>query len=155
MEIKSYLVEVHLIRIINSEPQFLLLKRAENESYPGIWQMVTGSIDENETAIQTALREINEETSLTPVKLWVVPNVNSFYSAEKDNICLVPVFVALINDDSKFQISNEHSNFKWVNNLEAKKLLAWSGQRKSVDIIYDFFCNKESTYKFIELNLEN
>lgn len=153
MEVTSYLVEAHIVRIVNSMPEFLLLKRAENESYPGIWQMVTGSISKNETAIQTALREIKEETALTPVKMWIVPNVNSFYSSELDNICLVPVFAALINDDSNFKISTEHCDYKWVNKTKAKKLLAWSGQRKSVDIIYDFFHNKKSTYKFIELKL--
>ncbi|PJA97228.1 MAG: NUDIX pyrophosphatase, partial [Ignavibacteriales bacterium CG_4_9_14_3_um_filter_34_10] len=87
MKIESYLVEAHIVKIVDSKLEFLLLKRAESESYPGIWQMVTGSIDNNETAVETALREIHEETSLTPDKFWVVPNVNSFYSAEDDEIC--------------------------------------------------------------------
>jgi len=153
MNIESYLIEAHIIKIVDSKLEFLLLKRAESESYPGIWQMVTGSIDSNETAVETALREINEETSLTLDKFWVVPNVNSFYSAEDDEICLVPVFIALVDDSLQVKISSEHSEYKWTDAEDAKRLLAWSGQRKSVEIIYDYFTNDKSTFKFIEIKI--
>jgi len=153
MNIKSYLVETHIVRVVNSDLQFLLLKRADNQTYPGIWQMVTGTIDGNETAVETALREVSEETSLTPKKFWIVPNVNSFYSAENNEICLVPVFIALVDDKQDVRISSEHSEYKWADAEESKKLLAWAGQRKSVEIIYDYFTNDESTFKFVEIKI--
>lgn len=151
MEIVSYLVENHIIRFVDDKLQFLLLKRAPDNSYPYIWQMITGSIENNEKASQTAVREMFEETSLKPDKMWVVPNVNSFYDDSKDVICLVPVFVSLISENQSIVISDEHSEFRWVEKDEAVQLLAWQGQRKSVEIIFDFFTNKKSTYKFIEL----
>ena len=151
MEIVSYLIENHVIRFRNNNLEFLLLKRAASQTYPDIWQMITGSVEENEKAFIAAVRELFEETSLKPDKIWLVPNVNSFYEPAKDVICLVPVFVSLVNTDAKVSISNEHSEFKWVNKEEAVEMLAWQGQRKSVEIIYDYFMNKISTYKFIEL----
>lgn len=151
MEIVSYLIENHVIRFRNNNLEFLLLKRAASQTYPDIWQMITGSVEENEKAFIAAVRELFEETSLKPDKIWLVPNVNSFYEPAKDVICLVPVFVSLVNTDAKVSISNEHSEFKWVNKKEAVEMLAWQGQRKSVEIIYDYFMNKISTYKFIEL----
>jgi len=152
MNVTSSLVEAHVIREVGNEIEFLLLKRAANEKYPGVWQMVTGSI-ESETAYQTALREIKEESGLTPKKLWVVPNINSFYSPEKDVIVLIPVFSVLVNRNQNVIISEEHSEYKWFKKEEAIKLLAWPGQRKSVEIIYEYFTNQQSFLKFVEIHL--
>ncbi|MBU1097164.1 MAG: NUDIX pyrophosphatase [Bacteroidetes bacterium] len=151
MNVESYLVEAHLFRKTVAGIELLLLKRSDKEIYPGIWQMVTGSIKQNEKAFETAIREIKEETGLTPSNLWVVPHINSFYSPEKNSICQVPVFVALVNSKSTVAISDEHSEYRWVNPPEAKQLLAWDGQRKSVDIIEDFIINRQSKFKFVDL----
>jgi dATP pyrophosphohydrolase len=115
--------------------------------------MVSGSIHEGETAYQTALREIVEETNLKSTKIWVVPNVNSFYSPEKNYISLLPVFAVKVNPNSKVRISDEHSEYKWVRKEKAKKMLAWVGQRKSVDIISEYFTKKKSFLKFVEIKI--
>ncbi len=151
MIIDSFLVEAHIIKIIDGKIEFLLLKRSENEKYPNIWQMVTGTIDGEEKAYQTAFREIKEETGLTPSNFWVVPKINSFYSYEKEIICLIPVFVALVDPNSKVQISDEHSEYCWLSKKEAKKRLAWPEQKKSVDIINEYFTKNKSLLKFIEI----
>ncbi len=103
--------------------------------------------------INAALREIKEETGLTPEKFWVAPTVNSFYSPDKDYICLLPVFAAKVKSDSEVTISKEHDEYKWLNPEEAKQLLAWDGQRKSVDVIVDYFLNRNSFLNFIEIKL--
>ncbi|NMB82100.1 MAG: NUDIX pyrophosphatase [Ignavibacteria bacterium] len=153
METKATLIEAHIFRTNGSELEFLILKRAEDENYAGIWQMVTGSIDNNEKAFEAALREIKEETGLLPQKLWVVPNVNSFYSPDKDSVIMIPVFAALVQNDSNVKISSEHSEYKWVNKEEAKQLLACNGQRKSVDTIYQYFTSEKSSLYFNELKI--
>lgn len=153
MIIDSKLVEAHLFRKHDNEIEFLLLKRAEGQLYPNIWQMVTGSIDNNEKAYQTAIREIKEETGLKAEQFWVVPNINSFYSFQKDEICMVPVFAALVRNDALVTISDEHSEYMWVCKNEAQKLLAWPGQRKSVEIIYEYFMNQNSFFNFVEIDL--
>lgn len=153
MKIISNLIEAHIFREQNGKLEFLLLKRSPDEYYPNIWQMITGKIKKDETAYNTALREIKEETNLIPEKFWVAPNVNSFYSAEKDYICLMPVFAAKVNYDSKVLISKEHSEYKWLSPEEAKKMLAWDGQRKSVDVIVDYFLNRNFFLNFIEIKL--
>jgi dihydroneopterin triphosphate diphosphatase len=152
MKIKSDLVELHVFKIVNSELQFLLLKRSSHKIYPGLWQMVSGHIIKKETAVQTALRELEEETGLKPLRLWVAPNVNSFYSPADDSITMIPVFAARVKN-KKVIISGEHSEFKWVNSKKAKTLLAWEGQRKSVDIIKEYFTSQRSFLKFTEIKL--
>lgn len=153
MELISNMIEAHIFRQVKGKIEFLLLKRSETEIYPGIWQMVSGKIKSNEKAFETALREIKEETGLVPKKFWVAPNINSFYLPEKDYISFLPVFAALVEEDSKVIISNEHSEFKWVRKEEAKKNLAWEGQRKSVDIICEYFTNEISFLNFVEIKL--
>lgn len=153
MEILSFLIEAHIFRRIDSKIEFLLLKRSAEEYYPNIWQMVTGSVDSDEKAYQTAIREIKEETGINPLKIWVVPNINSFYSHEKEYICLVPVFAAQVNIDSIVKISSEHSDYLWLSAQKAKELLAFPGQRTSVDIINEYFTNANSNLKFVEIDL--
>lgn len=153
LSIVSNMIETHIFRIKKDRIEFLLLKRSESEIYPGLWQMVSGSIHDGETAYQTALREIAEETNLKPKKLWVVPNINSFYLPEKNHISVLPVFAALVKYDSKVLLSDEHTEFSWVNKEKAKKMLAWVGQRNSVDIITDYFNKKKSFLKFVEIKI--
>jgi dATP pyrophosphohydrolase len=147
------MIEAHIFRMRKGKIEFLLLKRSDNEIYPGLWQMVSGSIHKGETAHQTALREIVEETNLKPKKMWVVPNVNSFYSPEKNYISLLPVFAVQVDYNSKVKISHEHSDFKWVTKEKAKKMLAWAGQRKSVEIICEYFLKEKSYLNFVEVKI--
>ena len=150
MKINSDLIELHVFRLENNELQFLLLKRSAKKIYPGLWQMVSGHIKKGETAVLTALRELKEETGLIPFRLWVAPNVNSFYSPDDDSITMIPVFAAQVKNNDVL-ISDEHTEFKWVNSEEAKKLLAWEGQRKSIDIIKEYVTNQKSFLKFTEI----
>jgi dATP pyrophosphohydrolase len=153
MEIKSNLIEAHIFREKGNVIEFLLLKRSEEQIYPGLWQMVSGKIDENEPAFKTALREIKEETGLIPEKFWVAPNVNSFYSPERDYISILPVFAAKVPENTTVSISREHSDYRWAKPEEAKKLLAWPGQRKSVDVITEYVTKEISFLEFVEIML--
>lgn len=153
MNIISNLIEAHIFRRQNGVIEFLILKRSPKQYYPNLWQMVSGKIKENETAYQTALREIKEETGLDPINFWVAPTINSFYSPDKDYICLLPVFAVEVNYDSKVIISEEHVEYKWLKPEDAKKLFAWDGQRKSVDVIVDYLLNKNSFLNFIKISL--
>lgn len=153
MKVISNLIEAHIFRERNGELEFLLLKRASYQYYPNLWQMVSGKIKEGEKAYQTALREIKEETNLIPENLWIAPNINSFYSPDDEYISLIPVFAAKVNPNSEVVISSEHSEFKWVNKDEAKNLLAWEGQRKSVDVIAEYFIGRKSFLNFVEIKI--
>ncbi len=153
MKIVSKLVEAHVFRECDKGIEFLLLKRAENQPYPGIWQMVSGKIEKNEKAHETALREIKEETGLIAEKLWAVPNVNSFYEPIENCISMLPVFAAKICDKSQVRICSEHTEWKWVDPEQAKKMLAWVGQKLSVDIIIEYLSRSKNYLNFIEIKI--
>ena len=152
MNIISTMIEAHIFRESGKGIEFLLLKRSEGQPYPGLWQMVTGKIKPYEKAYQTAMREIKEETGLVPVQLWVAPTINSFYEPKDEYICLLPVFAARVKKDI-VTISDEHTEYQWVDKTTAQKLLAWEGQRKAVQIIEDYFLNEKSFFHFVEIKI--
>lgn len=154
MKIISNLIEAHIFRKRKEGIEFLLLKRAENQIYPGIWQMVSGKIEADEKAYESAVRELKEETGLTPLKIWVAPKVNSFYSDVSDTICMVPVFAIQVDKKSEVKLSNEHTEFKWVSSKKAKKMLAWDGQRKALELIEEYFLNEKSFLNFVEVKIQ-
>ena len=154
MEILANMVEAHIFREIGIDLEFLLLKRSDKVIYPNLWQMVNGKIKKGEKAYETALREIKEETGLIPERLWVVPNVNSFYSHENDNIMMLPVFAAQVKGNQDVIISDEHCDYQWLNTKSAKEILAWTGQRKSVDIIVNYIKKEINFLDLVEIRIK-
>ena len=152
LEIKSDLIEAHIVRIIDGKIRFLILKRAPYEKYPNLWQMVTGKIREYEKAYDTAKREIEEETGLTVNELYVVPKVNLFYNSEDNSSNLIPVFLAIV-DDKQVILSSEHQEYRWASIKEAKSLFAWPGQAESAEIICDFLNKSKANLNFIKIDL--
>lgn len=150
-KIKSNLVEVHIFRVVKNDIEFLLLKRAKHDSYPNIWQMVSGQIRKGESAVQAGMREVLEETGLIAEKLFVVPLVNSIFLPEKDEIIIVPVLSCVVSKKLKVIISAEHSEFKWVNLKLAKRMLAWPGQKKAAKLIADYWNKEKESIKFVSL----
>lgn len=150
MQIISGYVEVHVFRRKGNSIEYLLLKRAEKEIYPGLWQMVTGKIKFEEKAYETAIREVKEETGLTPLRLWVLPKVNQFYSAAADAIYNVPVFAAEMNAEA-VNICYEHCEYKWTDPADAKELLPWEEQKKAIDILNAYVLNMPDFLDLVEI----
>jgi len=153
MKIISNLVEAHIFRREEGKLKFLAIKRTGTLSYPNLWQMVTGGIKDGEEAYIAALREIKEETGLTPKRLWALPNINSFYSSKDDCIFMMPVFAAEVNADASVTISFEHSEFKWIGKNEMIEILAWPGQKKSVEILCEYLANENEVMNLAEIKI--
>ena len=59
-----------LVVVYTADGQVLLMERADA---PGFWQSVTGSQDAGETLVETAIREVREETGLDAGKFELTP----------------------------------------------------------------------------------
>lgn len=152
--IASTIVEVCVFRTNTNRHEYLLLQRAENDRiYPGIWQIVSGSIKPGETATQAALRELREETKLRAKRFWVVPLVNSFYVSSEDVLHFTTVFAAEANVGEELRLSSEHQNSSWLSNDEAMKKLVWPGQRKAISMVQEFIIQSPTSSNLTEISL--
>ena len=150
--IKIRVIDCHIAYYHNNDWLFLLLKRSNDKIYPGIWQGVTGKIDNDEEPYRAALRELKEETNLTPQKMWTIDKVNLFYDAKKNIMNLIPVFGVIV-DTQKVILSNEHVEYKWYNIDEAIKLLTWNQQKKGLQIFYEMLKENKERLKFMEIKI--
>ena len=147
------LVETHVIKIKDGKIFHLALKRSDKVKYPGVWQPITGHVEENEKAFETAIREIKEETGFVPEKIYSLPIVNSFYHPRTDSVWQIPVFLCVVPNEFEPEISSEHSEYLWGDAKNVKRLYAWPGQRKSVDLIEDYFGSDKSFLHFLEIKI--
>ncbi len=131
--------------------KFLLLKRSEKAKiYPGIWQMITGTIESHEHTKDTLIRELEEETGLKPSRIFSIPKINTFYLAISDKICMSPVFLTIVEGD-KVNISDEHTEFKWASFEEASKLIHWPNQVESLELIKKYLDDRDLFSKLVEV----
>lgn len=131
--IVSRIVEVFIYRTVNGNPEYLLLKRAESEIHPGIWSVCAGKIEQAEKAFEAGIREMKEETGLTPALFFKTDAVNTFYEDLDDRIYIAPVFLADAGN-SVVVLSDEHSEFAWLGFDECMERLHWSSHRSNLEL---------------------
>jgi dATP pyrophosphohydrolase len=68
-------------------------------------------------------------------------------------ISLLPVFAALVKGNETVKICREHTGYCWSNPEEAKSLLAWEGQRQSIELITRYHSKDRIFWDYIEINL--
>ena len=146
------LIDCHVFFWYNGVPQFLLLKRSENQIYPGIWQCVTGKIRKGEKPHETAKRELKEETGLIPKTIWTVDRVNNYYESENERMYLIPIFgVEVITKN--VALSYEHQDYKWCNLDEGINLLLWTQQKEGLISFYKMLTTESSKLLFTKITL--
>jgi dihydroneopterin triphosphate diphosphatase len=142
--IVSSIVEIAVFRFAHERPEFLLLQRSADEVlYPGIWQLVTGGLDGDENAAGAALREMKEETGLSPERFWSAPAANVFYDVRNDTMQLTPFFAAQVQPAAAVQLSAEHQAFLWLPCDAALRRLVWPGQRHGLEIVQRYIAGGE------------
>jgi len=122
------------------ELRVLLLERAD---HPGYWQSVTGSCEPGETLLETAIREVREETGLDASHYrltdWHTQNVYEIYphwrfryppdiTHNTENVFglelpgVVPIQLA----------AREHLNYKWLPWQDAAEAVFSSSNRAAI-----------------------
>ncbi|MFQ6616648.1 MAG: NUDIX domain-containing protein [Fidelibacterota bacterium] len=147
-------VDSYVYRWDGDRPRYLLLKRRKQTHYGHLWQGVAGKMAGTETASETVIREVREETGLEPVHLVVVDYVSSFYQNHRDRIHLVPVFGVQV-DSPHVRLSDEHTEFRWVHLPEAQSLLAWRQQKEAIQVLHEMLTEDDGRMTWSEIDVQD
>ncbi|MEX2477478.1 MAG: NUDIX domain-containing protein [Gracilimonas sp.] len=140
------LIDVYPYRQKNGYPHFLIFKRSSDKIYANQWRMVGGKVKEGEQRWEAALRELKEETGLSPVKLWTIPSVNQFYEAKSDTIHSIPAFAAELDYEDEITLDDEHTEYKWISIEGVQPYIKWPEQLRLMKLTYDIM-----TDEFLEI----
>ena len=143
-------IDCHITFLGDTEPKFLMLKRSPQIMYGGIWQCVTGKIESGEKPVETAIRELKEETGLSPINKWTVDQVNHFYEVEFDRMNLIPIFGVEV-DSLIVNLSDEHCDYKWCNIKEAEELFTWTYQKNGLLAFYKMLTSRTEKLNFSKI----
>ena len=145
-------IDSYIYRKTDKGPVYLMLKRSPGKYYEHFWQGVAGKIEKGETAVQTVVRELKEETGKEPFKIFVADHIASFYNAKYNQIFMVPIFGIEV-ESPEVQLSAEHSEYKWVPFEEALNLLTWKGQKEGLKSVHDEVTSNDDRIKWAQINL--
>ena len=90
--------------------KFLCIRRASDDSYSGIWEFPSGTLEEGETLEQCARRELLEESGLTAGDLKHIGKGSRRLLG--GDVTIVQYFYT-DKFSGKVRLSDEHSDFKW------------------------------------------
>ena len=131
--------EIIVFKKEGKELIFLILKR--NPQKGGFWQPITGGVEENETFEEAAIREISEEVGITEnVKLIDIDY--SFEFLEENIMHFEKVFGLELSSMQKITLSEEHTEFKWVEGQVAiKQFLKYPGNKDGFKKVMEYINN--------------
>jgi dATP pyrophosphohydrolase len=119
----------------NGSHEFLQLLRAAGKYMGGTWQTISGGVEGGETAVAAALREMREESGLSPVEFFRLPSIESFYTVADDTVWHAPVFCAIVASGANVTLNDEHTDYRWVSIDDVEAAFMWPGDRALIEEI--------------------
>lgn len=108
--VKTY-ITVHVVAT-NPVGEILILQRAEGRLNPGKWDVVTGYIQDRESAEEAALRELKEETNLKGI---VSKTADPIWVDENETRWVDIAVLVKVKDISKLKIDRaESQSLRWI-----------------------------------------
>ncbi len=124
-----------LVLIHTNDLQVLIMERADKAGY---WQSVTGSLEQGETPIQAAIREVQEETGLDATQYdlqdWQASNIYEIYPHWRHRYApdvthnTEHLFGLELPSPLPIKLApDEHLRYEWVDWREAaKRVFSWT-----------------------------
>ncbi len=121
------------MRTIRGRPHLAAIRPRGKQ--PGVWALPKGRIDAGESAAQTAVREVREETGVEGRPVEKLGDVRYVYTRRGERIFKVVSFFLLragrgrigaIDDAMRIEVAEA----RWLPLDEAPRLLAYAGERE-------------------------
>ena len=133
MKLRYDMIDCYVVRPTgDGTHEFLQMHRPPGAFMGGTWQTIHGKIKDGETAWQAALRELREETGLTPREFYQLDTLNVFYMAAGDTIWHCPGFCAVVDADASITLNHEHDAVRWVPRRGVDRDFMWPGERQAL-----------------------
>ena len=110
----------------SAKGKYLLLRRSEDKDFAsGVWECVTGRVDQGESFEDAVYREVQEELGVG-AQIEFILGTTHFYRGDKvpDNELLGIIYCCSIDNPDSIGISAEHSEYRWVSADEAYDFLS-------------------------------
>lgn len=128
-------VDVYVVRRdpTGDDLEFLVLRRAPTGRCPGAWESVHGHVEPGEDPVETARRELTEETGLVPSAWYNLSRCESFFLHRDNAVAIIPAFAALVPPGSEVCLGIEHDDHVWLAPAEARARFSWPRERRALD----------------------
>lgn len=106
--------------------RYLLLKRSPQKDFAqGIWEPVTGRVDQGEGFEDALHREVSEELGGAHIRPLFILGTTHFYRGKPipENELLGVVYLCQLLSGESFTLSAEHTEYRWLTAGEAFALL--------------------------------
>ena len=113
------------IVLFNSDEFLLIQHPTKSNGDDGHWDFPKGHVEGNETELETAKRELIEETGIAEFRIFNGFRHRIEYNFSKDNriVSKEVIFFLAESKIKDVKLSSEHQNFIWLNfNLAYSKL---------------------------------
>ena len=129
------------VLVFKKHPMFriLILQRVPGRN--SYWQPISGGIERGEKPIDTVKREVFEETGIKDLKNIIYLNYSfTFETIWHDKLTKMKeiCFAAEIDETRKITLSNEHQEYKWCTETEARKFLKWEFNLNALNRLIEY-----------------
>lgn len=105
----SHGVIANILRMTRDRVEFLYLKRSGGR-FAGQWWPVAGTLEQGETPLGALIRELKEETGLSPEKVFSL----GMDIKHIDTGTPLEGFVVYVSENCTVSLNHEHSEFAWL-----------------------------------------
>ena len=105
--------KLNVVIVYNKDASKILMCEREKEPYKGMLNLVGGKVEENETELESAYRELNEETGITNFDIKLTHLMN-FQYIQKD--MELEVFAGKLNKE--IEVVEEINKLYWIDKNE-------------------------------------
>lgn len=122
--------------IVECDGSILLLHRQDYKPEGNTWCLPGGKIDGTESEVQTALREMEEESGIV-AKENELKHLQSFFVKYDDYDFIYHMFKIILNERPNVLIRNdEHKDYKWIFPQDALEMNLIQDLDKCIEISY-------------------
>ncbi|OGY66105.1 MAG: hypothetical protein A3A04_00935 [Candidatus Harrisonbacteria bacterium RIFCSPLOWO2_01_FULL_40_28] len=113
----------------------------------GYWNFPKGKIESRERSLETAFREVSEETGLRRRDLKILSGFKVydryFFVQGKDKISKLVIFFLAETNRSHIRVSHEHEGYAWFNFREIMKVLKHKNTQLILKKAYEYLKKTE------------